>query len=104
MSPADKPDFNVVNDILNVIGIKEGLNKFDLVNTNESLSRPAVIIADNLNELSKDPSFERAPSHYLHNIAGPKFSLDTDVMAKAIEKAQPILEYLDREWKHSARL
>jgi hypothetical protein len=65
---------------------------------NESLSAPAVMIADRLFDIAPLPSGKRGDEFWLHQIAGPKFLAPRAIVERAMEASSDCLAYLDREF------
>jgi hypothetical protein len=64
----------------------------------ESLSLPALLIADRLFEIAPLTSRARGKEKYLDVIAGPKFLAPRALVEKAIEVHRPCLEFLEAEY------
>jgi hypothetical protein len=73
----------------------QGLDVFQL---NESISLPAVLLADQLNEIAPRFSPARGTANYLERIAGPKFLAPRPLVEAAIKAHHEFFEYLDREF------
>jgi len=65
---------------------------------NESLSGPAVFIADRLFDIAPLLSGSRGDESWLHRIPGPKFLAPRALVQKAVENSRGCLEYLEREF------
>jgi hypothetical protein len=65
---------------------------------NEGLSLPATLILDRLNGMSPRFSKDRAPTHYLKKIAGPKFLAPRAAVEAYVENNRGFMAYLDREF------
>jgi len=70
----------------------------DDLRNNESLSLPAVLIADKLFDVAPLPSGRRGPEEWLHRITGPKFMAPRSMVEQAVEAGRECLEYIDREF------
>jgi hypothetical protein len=65
---------------------------------NESLSLPAVLIADQLFDVAPLRSGNRGDEAWLHRIAGPRFLVPRALAEKAMEASRACLEYLQKEF------
>lgn len=65
---------------------------------NESLSTPAVLIADRLFDIAPLTSGKRASEKWMHRIAGPKFVASRALVEQALDASRGLLEYLDAEF------
>jgi hypothetical protein len=64
----------------------------------ESLSLPALLIADRLFEIAPLTSGARGKENYLGAIAGPKFLAPRSLVEQAVEVHRPGLEFLEAEY------
>jgi hypothetical protein len=80
--------------VINGVPIK-GLNAERL---NESLSVPAIMLAEHLYAVAPLSSGRRANENYLTQIAGPKFRAPRWMVEKAIEAHREGMNYLDSEF------
>jgi hypothetical protein len=87
-----------VDDFLAVIGFSgtSGLQRIESLN--ESLSAPALLIADALAGIAPKFSEARARTDYLYRIKGPAFVPPEHVLENTKRHARPHLEYLREEW------
>jgi hypothetical protein len=65
---------------------------------NESLSTPAVLIADRLFDIAPLTSGKRASEAWMHRIAGPKFVAPRALVEQAVAASRDLFEYLDTEF------
>lgn len=97
--PGDPPARrDVVQDFLEWIGLWDDDNPVASVRANESLSWPAVLIADAMSSFAPKSSTSRAGHKYLNQITGPRLVVDPASMQAVLAVAQPELDYLEREW------
>jgi hypothetical protein len=89
---------DLIDDFLNIIGYSGDSSKIKRVKANESLSAPAVLIADALTLIAPKFSADRKNSNYLSEIKGPKYIPDQEILNKTMELAKPHLEYLEQKW------
>lgn len=97
--PGDPPERrDVVQDFLEWTGLWDADNPVASVRANESLSWPAVLIADAMSGFAPKSSASRAGHKYLSQIVGPRLVVDREIMQAVLAVAQPELDYLAREW------
>ena len=87
---------DVVHDFLDVVGL--GDLDLEPKRTNEALSLPATLIADQRARFAPKGTPGRRPAHYLRRITGPPFALPADALARVEEAAEPHLDYLFEEF------
>jgi hypothetical protein len=72
------------------------------IRANESLSQPAVMIADQITDLYPKYSVDRAPQRKLNQILvqidGPRYIPSEEILKATHMAAQPDLEYLSKSW------
>jgi hypothetical protein len=76
----------------------EKITNIKKISHNESLSTPALLILDQLNEIA--PRFDRSRGSYKYitKIKGPKFLAPRDIVRRYVEKHQTFLEYLNSDF------
>lgn len=96
--PSTLKDGDVVTDFFNWVGAGEvALSQADQ-KANESLSYPALLLADALMEHASKYSPRRVPKKFLQAIEGPPYNPPASVVDKVAELAEPQLAYLSKEW------
>jgi hypothetical protein len=93
---------DVVDDFLTVVGFGGPFGQVARVRANESLSAPAVLIADALAgvapKFSGDRGEERRIQSFLFGIKGPKFVPEAEVLRRTEQRAKGHVAYLEQEW------
>lgn len=89
---------DLIDDFLNVINFSGDFDEIARIKANESLSAPAVLIADALTRFAPKFSQNRAKAQYLFDIKGPSYKADKVILERTIELAEPQLKYLEDNW------
>ncbi|MFN9546013.1 MAG: hypothetical protein ACK6AD_02935 [Cyanobacteriota bacterium] len=98
---------DLIADFLYCIDFRGDVNLFPRLYKRQSLSMPAVLIANQLASLYPKYSPARAPQHrlslLLERIPGPKYFPDPATVAVILEQATTELAYLREEWSLSLK-
>lgn len=90
----DMTDHSPVADFCETIGKPDLYGDLEVVRSNEAISAPAALIADELNRYLSATKQQRAPYDFLTEIAGSKFTLPKERVLEIDELIQQQLHFL----------
>ena len=85
---------DAVDDFLELAGYQGNLDELQRVDTNPSLSAPALMIADHLAQIIPRSKLPKLKTKFLYAIRGPKFSLTKSQIETVLTEAASDLTYL----------